>query len=430
VAGDRLRPRGPEGKGYAARMIARVRELRERDAFEPPPRIVGDAVSAAHAKAVTRAENRDTRSVALAFALATLFITALSLCLPYRGIDMMGAGGTVYAPGEVLECYKLWLELNVAPLFDHTLYNLASLKLSQFAQTHDLAMYTLVMNRAAATLIVAACGMMLALSGLLFQTAFRNPLATPSMLGVSDGVTLGCIVFAMLGNGAISENPGLYLLCVYGFGAATVVAVLLLSRGITGQARYNILDMLLLGTVIAQLLNGANSFVQNFTMDYGTWELFYNVQQAGDALREPLVQGVVAGVFVLTMVPALVLRFRLNLIAWSDDEGRMMGVRTGLLRGLALVLGAAMQLAAIASIGQIAMLSLVVPILVRYLLPSDFRSQFLGNCLVGTALLMVCMIVQHFATLGIITVPVGTIVSVLIVPFFVWVIAAGRGRWG
>jgi iron complex transport system permease protein len=177
-------------------------------------------------------------------------------------------------------------------------------------------------------------------------------------------------------------------------------------------------------------LGGVNSFIQNFVMDYQTWNLFYLVQQAGDALSDPLVRGVVAVVFVITVIPALVLRFRLNLIAFSDDEGRMMGVRPGLLRGLALVLGSAMQLAAIASIGQIAMLSLVVPILVRYLMPSDFRSQYLGNCLVGTALLLVCILIQHFATLGIITVPVGTIVSIFIVPFFVWVIAFGRGRWG
>jgi iron complex transport system permease protein len=173
-----------------------------------------------------------------------------------------------------------------------------------------------------------------------------------------------------------------------------------------------------------------DSFISNFMMDYQTYALFYGVQQAGDALREPLIQGVVAVAFLLTMIPALVLRFRLNLIAFGDDEGRMMGVRSGVLRGLALVLGSTMQLAAIASVGQIAMLSLVAPILVRYLLPSDFRSQFMGNCLVGTALLLVAMIIQHFATIGIITVPVGTIVSVFIVPFFVWVIAFGRGRWG
>jgi iron complex transport system permease protein len=420
---------GARDKGYISRVIERARELRERDAFEPSPRVVGSAISAAEAKAETRAQSRDTRKVVVAFAFATAFIAALSLLLPYRGIDTMGYGGTVYSPTDVLDCYRLWFDLNVAPLFDNTLYNLTSLKLTQFSQTHEGGMYTMVTNRVMVTAIVIICGMMLALSGLLFQTSFRNPLATPSMLGVSDGVTLGCIVFATLGNRAISEDPVLYLLCVYGFGAAAVVVVLLLSRGISGGARYNVFDMLLLGTVITQLLGGANAFVQNFVMDFTTWQLFYDVQQAGDALREPLVRWVVLGVFVLTMLPALVLRFRLNLIAFSNDEGRMMGVRTGLLRGLALVLGATMQLAAMASIGPVAMLSLAVPFLVRYLMPSDFRSQFLGNCLVGTALLLTCMLIQHFAVIGIITVPVGTIVSILIIPFFAWVVALGRERW-
>ncbi|MDR1015052.1 MAG: iron ABC transporter permease [Coriobacteriales bacterium] len=414
---------------YVSRIIESARTLRERGAFEPPPRVVGDAISAAMAKAGTRAQGRDTRTVVMAFALATAFIAALSLCLPYRGIDTMGYGGTIYSPTDVLDCYRLWFDLNVAPLFDNTLYNLTALKLAQFAETHEGGMYTMVTNRAMVTAIVVICGMMLAVSGLLFQTSFRNPLATPSMLGVSDGVTLGCIVFAWLGNGSISEDPVLYLLCVYGFGAATVLVVLLLSRGISGGARYNVFDMLLLGTVITQLLGGVNAFVQNFVMDYGTWQLFYDVQQATDALREPLVRQVVVAVFVLTLLPALVLRFRLNLIAFSNDEGRMMGVRTGVLRGLALVLGASMQLAAIASIGPVAMLSLAVPFLVRYLMPSDFRSQFLGNCLIGTALLLTCMLIQHFAVIDIITVPVGTIVSLLIIPFFVWVVALGRGRW-
>jgi iron complex transport system permease protein len=330
----------------------------------------------------------------------------------------------------VLDCYGLWFKLNIAPLFDNTLHNRTALMVAEFGQEHGWGMSTEVTNRAMITVIVILCGMMLALSGLLFQTSFRNPLATPSMLGVSDGVTLGCIVFSFLGHASISEDPVLYLACVYGFGAVTVAIVLLLSRGISGAARYNVFDMLLLGTVITQLLGGVNAFVQSFVMDYAVWEAFYGVQQAADALREPVVRNVVLAVFFLTVLPALVLRFRLNLIAFSDDEGHMMGVRAGLLRMLALVLGSTMQLAAIASIGQVAMLSLAVPFLVRYLMPGDFRSQFLGNCLIGTTLLLLCMLIQHFATIDIITVPVGTIVSILIVPFLFWVVALGRERWG
>ena len=417
--------------GYARRMMQRARELRESDAFAPPERNPQEAevVTAAEAIAEASEERRSSRRWVVFFAVACAAIAAFSLCLPYYGIDNMGASGSMYSPADVLACYKLWFQMNVLPLFDSSLSNRTGRMLSEFDYSHPGVTYSLVMNRVAVTLITIACGMLLALAGLLFQAAFRNPLAAPTSLGVSDGVTLGCVIYLMLGNVSIAENPTLYLLLSYGCGAASVAIVLLLSRVLSGRSTYNVIDMLLLGTVLCQLLSGVSGFVQNFVMTDTQWDNFYDIQQASNALVEPLVQKVFVIVFLCTFIPAFVLRFKLNLISFSDEEGTMMGVRAGLLRGLALVLGSAMELAAIASIGQVAMLSLAVPFLVRYMMPADFKSQFLGNCLVGCAVLLACMAIQQFATIGIVTMPVGTIVSIFIIPFFVWMVAFGKGRW-
>lgn len=410
-------------------MIERAKELRESDAFAPPETMRLTPASAAAAKAEARTSRKVARRWVVAFAIICALLAGFSLLLPYYGIDAMGGNRQVYSPRDVLACYQLWFQTHILPLFDPALANQAGLLVNRFAETHGDSMYTLVINRAVVTVIVAGCGLMLAVSGLLFQAAFRNPLAAPSLLGVSDGVTLGVIIYTMLGHANIADDSKLYLLLVYGLGAATVVVVLLLSRLMSGGRRYNVMDMLLLGTVICQLLAGVNSFVQNFVMDEYQWEGFYNVQQAGDALVDPLIQGVFVVIFVVTLIPALLLRFRFNMISFSNEFGTMAGVRTGLLRGFALVLGSAMQLAAMATIGQVAMLSLAVPVLVRYMMPADFRSQFLGNCLVGVAMLLACVAIQHFAIIGIVTMPVGTIVSVFIVPFFVWMVALGKGRW-
>ncbi len=319
--------------------------------------------------------------------------------------------------------------MNVLPLFDSTLYNKNALLLTEFASTYGAGTYTLVMNRAMVTFLVVLCGVMLALSGMLFQTSFRNPLAAPTMLGVSDGVTLGGIIYCMLGYINITDKPALYALLVYGLGAVVVIFVLFASRFLSGGKRYSIMDMLLLGTVVCQLIGGVNQYIQNFIMDDSTWANFYDVQQAANALTEPLLQAVVVVVFVITFGICFVLRFKLNLVSFSNEEGEMMGVRTGLLRGLALVLGSAMQLAALASIGQVAMLSMAVPFLTRFLMTADFRTQFLGNCLIGSTLLLICMVFQHFVVVGLTTPPVGTIVSLIIVPFFVWAVALSKGRW-
>lgn len=417
---------GGRGDTFAARIIERALELRKSDAFAPATR-ADIAVSAREAREEMRADTRRARRIIGIFAAVSVAVALFSLLLPYWGLQTMGAGGEVCSPSLVFDCYSLWFQVNVVPIFDQSVS--ASELLADFGEAHSLALYHLITDRAAVTIIVVLSGVMLAVAGLLFQTAFRNPLAAPTALGVSDGVTLGCIIFAMLGNASINADAPLYLALVYGFGALAVIVVLLLSRGLTGGSRYNVLDMLLLGTVICQLLGGVNGYIQNFVMDDSSWYLFYEIQQSGDALTSPVIRWAAFAAFVATFLPALLLRYKLNLIAFSDDDGRMMGVRAGLLRGGALVLGSVMQLAAIASIGQVAMLSIAVPFVVRYMLPADFRWQFLGNCLVGVTVLLVCVCAQHFAVIGFLTVPVGTIVSVLIVPFFVWMIAIGKGRW-
>lgn len=420
---------GAKRSDYASRVIGRARELRNSSAFEPA-RHAGMSVGAAEAKADASREARSARGFAVALALLALLAAAFSLLLPYQGINAMGgSGAALYSPADVLDCYSLFFQMHVLPLFDQAAAVRAPLALSEFQAAHAGVSYSFAMNRVAATGIVVMCGVMLALSGLLFQTAFRNPLAAPTSLGVSDGVTLGCIVYASLGNASIAADPALYLVLVYGLGAVVVAAVLALSRGLTGGARYNVLDMLLLGTIVCQLLGGVNGFVQNFVMDYLTWYDFYEVAQAGDALLDPAIRWVAVVVFVVTLVPALVLRYRLNLVAFSDDEGRMMGARAGALRIGALVLGSAMQLVAIATIGQVAMLSIAVPFLVRYMMPADFRWQFLGCSLLGVVVLLLCFIAQHWLVFGPVTMPIGTVVSVLVIPFFVWMVAFGKGRW-
>ena len=436
MAGDKQSMQNEQDKkadakqaGYAARIIARARELDVLDAFAAPSRCRERLISAAQAKATTAMHVRNSRRITVAFVIALLIIASVSLCLPYYGVGSQGQSGGVYSPNVLFASYSLWFKMNVLPLFDSTLYNKNALLLTEFASVYGAGTYTLVMNRAIITFLVVLCGVMLALSGMLFQTAFRNPLAAPTMLGVSDGVTLGGIIYCMLGYTNITDKPALYALLVYGLGALMVVFVLFASRFLSGGKRYSIMDMLLLGTVVCQLIGGVNQYIQNFIMDDSTWANFYDVQQAANALTEPLLQAVVVVVFIVTFGICFALRFKFNLVSFSNEEGEMMGVRTGVLRGLALVLGSAMQLAALASIGQVAMLSMAVPFLVRFLMAADFRAQFLGNCLIGSTLLLICMVFQHFVVVGLTTPPVETIVSLIIVPFFVWAVALSKGRW-
>ena len=415
-------------KQRANSLIEAARKLGESNAFAPAQ----TARAMQRFSEVHRAHIASKRSVrqTLVFGIVlVLAVCAMSLCLPFYGLDAMGAGGTIYAPGDVIDSYVLWFQMNVMPLFDSTLANRASAMLAAFEESHPQVVYQLVIQRGMVTLVIIACGILLAVSGMLFQTTFRNPIATPSALGVSNGVTIGLIIFTYLGLTDAGDNLPLYMGLVYGCGALSVAFTIVVSRLVAGRD-FNVFDMLLLGTVVCQLLGGIESYITTFGMDPETWESFYNIQQATNVLAYPQTWLVVAVVFVVTIVPVWVMRFKLNLVSFSDEEGRLMGVRPRILRGVALVLGSTMQLAAIASIGPVAMLSLAVPFLVRYLMPADFRYQLLGNCILGTIILLVCMDFQHFAIIGFVSVPVGTLVSIVVIPFFVWAVALQSQKWG
>lgn len=414
-------------RSYTQDLLARARELRTSSAFEPPS-VVEQTVSVQDVKRQMRASRKKARRTIVVLVVVALAVALFSLCVPFYSMEYAGPG-YLFAPGDVLDCWATWFAVNVGPIFDGNLTGKGTLLWRQYMQAHPGVEYKYMLDRGMVTAVVVVCGCMLAASGLLFQTAFRNPLATPSMLGVADGVTLGCTIFAMSGHAFISEDAPMYLLLVYGCGAAVLAVVFALSRFIAGGARYNVFDLLLVGTVLTQLLSGLNNHIANFIMDMSTWERFYELTQAFDSLYEPLTYRVVAVFAVITIVPALLLRFRLNLIAFDDGEVRLSGVHPGLLRGLALLLGSFMQLAAIASIGQVAMLSLAVPFLVRYLLPSEFRFQLVGNFLLGSVVLLACMALQPYLVINFVTMPVGTVVGVLVVPLFLWMVALQRRGW-
>ena len=415
--------------GYADRIVARAREIRNSDAFEPASGKM-TAEDYRRIKEELRISSKRNRIMVAGLLVAMVAVLLFSMLLPFTDIEYIGPdSGKIYDPGAVLACWQTWLHLHVGVLFDSTISTYEKSTLDALAAAYPDVSYNAVVGRGAACLAIIACGCLLAVSGMLFQTAFRNPLATPTMLGISDGVTLGIIVFVALGNTGMSANPMLYVLLVYGFGVLVLVFVLLSSRFIAGGATYNVFDMLLIGTVVTQILSGINNYVSNFGFDQEHWDMLYDVQQGYEALHEPITYVLVAVFFLVTIVPVVVLRFRFNLLSFEDAEARLSGVRPGVLRAIALILGSTMQLAAIASVGQVAMLSLVVPFLVRYLLPSDTRYQIVGNVLLGSAILLACFAAQHFIYIGIVPMSIGTVVGVLVVPVFVWIVALQRRGW-
>ena len=415
-----------DDRAYLQRLKQRARELYEEDAFateEDIERALGlEEISTTLAE-----DRRKRRKRTLVYVAMCLVLVVLSLPIPFTP-DFFNEM-RIYSPGEVLDAYGLFFQMNVLPLFDSTQANQADAARAAFNEVHDGSLYWQVTMRFALTLLTIGCAWLLSASGMLFQTTFRNPLAAPSMLGVSDGVTLGYIIFLTLGYTSMPDNPPLFFVCAYGFGMVMAVFVLFSSRFIAGSKTYNVMDMLLIGTVVSQIVGGIVTFVINYGFDYSTWLNYYDLLQSVDTAEEPLTYALVAAVILITALPVVGLRFRMNALVLPDGEAHMLGVNPTALRWVALACGGLMQLAALTSLGQVAMVSLAVPFLARYLFPADFRSQLVGNVLISVPLLLICQLVCHFVVVNFQPLNVGTLVAVIIMPVFVWMMALQRKGW-
>ena len=125
----------------------------------------------------------------------------------------------------------------------------------------------------------------------------------------------------------------------------------------------------------------------------------------------------------------IVMRFKLNLLSFSDDEARVMGTNPLFLRVLTIVSGSIMILTAQVFMGSASSFALVIPFLARGFLGSEFRRQLWGNILLGMLALLVCRDLCALLPFVGVGIPIGTIAGIVTLPIFIWVTMFARKAW-
>lgn len=247
--------------------------------------------------------------------------------------------------------------------------------------------------------ITMLCAVLLSVSGMLYQNVFKNPIAGPGLLGVSSGVSIGVMVLVLTyGTAASTMVTERYALC-YGLGAAILVLVIFFgTRGQGGGKRrrkshgrrtFDVMGMILLGMVVSRFAGSIVDFVMLYLADDELYLAYYEVSQMLSVDTSLLSWTVLAIAFVVSFVPVVVLRARMNVLVLDGEEARTLGADLPKLRAVALVCGGVMILAAQVHVGMVGLISLLVPFIVRGWFGCDFRKQLAGNVCVGM-LFLVC----------------------------------------
>ena len=269
--------------------------------------------------------------------------------------------------------------------------------------------------RVAAAMLVGAA---LAAAGAAFQGMFRNPLASPDLLGVTAGASLGAVLGIFLGL-PVAAVQGM----AFAGGVGAVAAVAGLAAGVRGQGD-PMLVLILAGIALGALAGAAISLLKILADPYNQLPAitFWLLGTLSAVTRGDLAAA--AAPAVLGVALLLLLRWRLNLLTLGEDEARALGVNTTLLRGAA-VAGATLATASVTALaGAVGWVGLVVPHMARLLGGPDLARLIPLSALLGAAFLLAVDTLARVA--GRTELPLGVLTAVLGTPLFLWLLVRAR----
>jgi iron complex transport system permease protein len=266
-------------------------------------------------------------------------------------------------------------------------------------------------------------GAALAAAGAVMQAIFGNPLAEPGVVGVSSGAALGAATAIVLGLAAFGE--GLVALPAFAGGLLATLLVYLVSRA---NGRTEVVTLLLTGIAVNAFAGAGLAFVL-FSASAANREqiIFWQLGSLGGSLwREVLVVAVVA---IPGVVVAALLGRRYDVLALGERNARHLGIDVERLRLISIVVVALLTGVAVAFVGIIAFVGLVVPHVVRMLLGPAHRSLIVASALGGAVLMVFADLLARTVVPGA-ELPIGLLTSLVGGPFFFFLLWRQRRRAG
>ncbi len=279
-------------------------------------------------------------------------------------------------------------------------------------QTHITILWD---SRIPRTLAGILAGAALAWSGMLMQTLFRNPLAGPSMLGISSGASLGVALLVLGGGSAFASGmPAFISIATAAFiGAFTLLACVLLVANRFANESTLLIFGIMLTFFTSALVDALQSRAGNEALrSYVSWGMgsFGECNYAEIAL--------LAGGIVVSLLLSWTILPRLNLMLLGENYASSMGVNVKKTRLTMMIATGLLAGCVTAFCGPVSFIGLAVPHISRWLTQSaDHRKNLATTLWLGAIVALTCDWLSRLSAL-----PLNTIASALGAPFVVMLV--------
>lgn len=264
--------------------------------------------------------------------------------------------------------------------------------------------------------IIAAflVGGTLSITGATYQGMFRNPMVSPSILGVSAGAGFGAALAILLGLSTIMLQASAFV-----FGVGSVFAVYLISVS-TGKKHDKCLTLILSGMIVATVFSALISMLKYVADPDDTLPSIVYWLMGGLSHIEMSDLGFIALISVIGLIVLTISGWKLDMLSFGDEEARTMGINVERLRFIVIVIATLMTASAVSISGIIGWVGLVIPHIARMLVGSKNTVLLPASFFIGGIFLL---IVDDFSrTIASMEIPLGITTSLIGAPFFIFIL--------
>lgn len=293
----------------------------------------------------------------------------------------------------------------------------------QSDEVNQTIIYNIRMPRSLGALL---CGFGLAISGYIMQNLLKNPMASPSTLGVSNGAVFGAnlaiiafnsgVIDASQGTEITITNPYLTTFCALIFSLITIFSILALSS----KNKFNSETVVLSGVAIGALFTAGTSILQFFSSDtelsnavFWSFGSFNYVTYNGNLI-----------IFIVLLISCIYLFFNKwnhNALLSGDDVAKSLGVKVNLVKVIGLFLASLICAVCVSFVGIIGFIGLVAPHIIKKIIGNDYKFTLPCVALCGSSLILIADTISKVFVNGV-SLPVGAITSLFGAPLFLFLL--------
>lgn len=281
------------------------------------------------------------------------------------------------------------------------------------------SMETVLFNvRLPRILLGCIVGCSLSSAGAAYQGIFRNPMASPDILGASAGAAFGAAL------AFLNDLSGtMVIVSAFIFSLLCVAIVYLISQKAKGS---KILGLVLSGIMVSSLFTAGTSYIKLVAdptdqLPKITYWLMGSL--AGVKIEEVIFAAIIT---LVGLIPLVLLRWRINVLTFGDDEARTMGINAKRIRLIVIICASLVTATCVSVSGMIGWVGLVIPHLTRRLVGNNYRYLMPATMLTGAIFLLAVDNISR--NLLSIEIPIGILTAFVGAPFFIYLITREAGQ--